>query len=176
MRQLRQPNDSSSGGTSGAFWRRSRDTVGAADGTLPRGLYHADGSPLRALVIDDSDSARLAIASVLRAGGCLVWDLPSAIGASRVAMQNRIDVAVVDMSMPGLSGDKLVKVFRDNPRLEGVVIVVVSGCDAAELADVERTTAVDAVLAKRDLDAFLLPLLARLLAARQTPAARRTLR
>jgi CheY-like chemotaxis protein len=166
MRIHWQRHEMTSGGGVGSPRRGSDTRLRAMNGAVTDAGDRPEVTRRRALVIDDSDSARAALVAVLEAGGYEVTELPSAIGASRVAMQRQIDVAVVDMSMPGLSGDKLVKVFRDNPRLSRTVIVVVSGRSADELAEVARTTAVDGVLPKGEIRHELVPLLARLLAAR----------
>ena len=120
----------------------------------------------RALVIDDSDTARAGVARILRLGGCQVHELPSAIGASRLALRENIELAVVDISMPGLSGDKLIQVFRNNARLKSMVIIIVSGQSAEELASVAQDGLADAVLPKSQIHDDLIPLLQRLMPGR----------
>src|SRR5262245_15144695 len=87
----------------------------------------------RVLVIDDSVSARTAAKDVLVHAGFEVYALPSAIGATRLILRNRIEAVVVDLSMPGLSGDRLVALIRQNPRLRELIVVIVSGESAEEL-------------------------------------------
>ncbi len=117
---------------------------------------------MRVLVIDDSPVARAALRQHLLDGGMEVFELPSAIGATREITRNRIDAAVVDVSMPGLSGDKLVSVLRSNARLKDLVIVLVSAKPTAELEEIERTCACDAVLSKDDVKEKLVAVLRRL--------------
>jgi CheY-like chemotaxis protein len=118
----------------------------------------------RVLVIDDSEVSRLAIAEALLAAGCQVYQLPSAIGATRIILRHNIRAAVVDVNMPGLSGDKLVAVLRNNARLRGLAIVVVSGRSDVELDAIRAASGADGALEKSRVAAGLWPLLSRLLA------------
>jgi CheY-like chemotaxis protein len=117
----------------------------------------------RVLVIDDSDIAREHIVNLLSAADYKVFDQPSAIGATRAIREHMIRAVVVDVSMPGLSGDKLVGVLRKNVRLSGLVIVVVSAKTTEELDEIDELRAADAVISKDSLDLRLVPTLSRLL-------------
>src|SRR5690242_9871422 len=97
---------------------------------------------IRVLVIDDSDAARAAVNAVLAPAGYEVHQLPSAIGATRTILRNGIDAVILDISMPGLSGDRLIELLRSNPRFNDLVIVVVSG-DPENLKRISETLAVD---------------------------------
>jgi len=116
------------------------------------------------LVIDDSDIARAAIAGMLE-DEFEVFDQPSAIGATRAIREHNIRAVVVDISMPGLSGDKLLGVLRKNQRLNGLVVVVVSARSTEELEAMTELSAADAVLSKDGLDQALARTLTRLLRA-----------
>jgi CheY-like chemotaxis protein len=105
----------------------------------------------RVLVIDDSAVARMAMVELLSNAGFRVFELTSAIGATRTIMQNNIVAVVADISMPGLSGDKLVAVLRKNPRLKHLTLILVSGRDDDELRQVMSEQEVDAVLSKRSI-------------------------
>ena len=87
--------------------------------------------PPRVLLIDDDDIAREFLASLLKDGGHEVHELPSPIGATRTILNEGIDVVVLDIFMPQMDGDKSAKMLRENPRLEGMGIVLVSSCDAS---------------------------------------------
>lgn len=115
------------------------------------------------LIIDDSPAARAAIAATLRIAGYCVFELASAIGATRMILRNNIAAVIVDLGMPGLSGDKLVGLLRSNPRLSQLVVIVVSGQDSAELQRIANECPVDAVLPKRDVNSRLIYLLDSLL-------------
>src|SRR3954469_6784583 len=86
------------------------------------------------LVIDDDDIARALITEILKPHFQVV-ELNSPIGATRAAVAACADVVVLDVQMPNISGDMLAKLFRNNPRLRHVGVVLVSGCSMAELTD-----------------------------------------
>ena len=114
---------------------------------------------MNVLIIDDSDLARAQLRRILSAAGMKVFEQPSAIGATRAILQHGVDIALVDVSMPGLSGDKLVKVLRDNPRLDGLIIVVVSAKPEAELHALVDIAGANAVLSKSRVEDELVQVL-----------------
>jgi DNA-binding response OmpR family regulator len=103
---------------------------------------------MRVLIIDDDDVARELLASTLEDAGHEVFELPSAIGATREIYRNAIDAVVVDVMMPDINGDKLAKVLRQNSRGARLVIILVSSRPAAELEQLANSAGADAVLTK----------------------------
>jgi CheY-like chemotaxis protein len=118
----------------------------------------------RVLVIDDTEISRLAMVEILAKAGCQVLQLASAIGATRMILQHKVQAAVIDVAMPGLSGDKLITLLRDNPRLQGLAIIVVSARSQEELDAIRAATGADAALDKAHLATELWPMLERILA------------
>jgi CheY-like chemotaxis protein len=114
---------------------------------------------MKALVIDDDDIARELIVSVLQEGGYDAYDLPSPIGATQVLLDRNIDVLVLDLFMPAMSGDKLAKMLRSNARLRSLAIVMVSSCDVAQLGHLADSVKANAVVLKHEIRARLLPTL-----------------
>jgi CheY-like chemotaxis protein len=110
----------------------------------------------RALVIDDDDIARELLVSVLKDGGYETFELPSPIGATQTIFQEQIDVVVLDVMMPALSGDKLARMLRSNPRLGSLVIVLVSSASMDDLKQLAASVKADAVVSKRDVRKSLL--------------------
>src|SRR6187549_1659892 len=120
----------------------------------------------RALVIDDDEIARELLVSVLRGGGYEIFELPSPIGATQIILREHIDIVVLDVMMPALSGDKLAHMLRSNPRLKGLLIVLVSSCSIEELKQLAANVKADAVVSKRDVRNSLLSAIERAKAAR----------
>lgn len=114
---------------------------------------------MRVLVIDDDDVAREMLASTLEDAGHEVYELPSAIGATREIFQREIDAIVLDVMMPDINGDKLSKVLRQNSRGKHLTIVLVSSRPAAELQALAVSAGADAVLSKGRVRAELNELL-----------------
>ena len=115
----------------------------------------------RVLVIDDSEIARVHMQNLLEAGGFRVLTLPSAIGASRLIQREGVSVVVIDISMPGLSGDRLVEVLRKNARMRNLIIMVVSGCSLDELEQIRMRCGADEAIAKRELSEALVAAITR---------------
>ena len=84
------------------------------------------------LVVDDDDDALLYAQSVL-GKEYVVMTVNSWIKASEALMREKFDLVLLDIDMPGLSGDKLAAIlqrrFTDSP----LNIVLFSGIDEAEL-------------------------------------------
>lgn len=116
----------------------------------------------RVLIIDDDDIAREHLGSILREGGHAVHELPSPIGATMLIMRESIEVVVLDVFMPSMSGDKFAKLLRGNPRLSACAIVLVSSCPSRELHEVSEHVRADAVVSKEDAGRDLLPTVTRI--------------
>jgi CheY-like chemotaxis protein len=119
----------------------------------------------RALVIDDDEIARELVVSILRDGGYETFELSSPIGATQMLSREKIELLVLDIMMPGLSGDKLAKMLRANPRLGRIGIVLVSSCNLAELQEIAASVRADAVVLKPEIRLKLLPTLMRVRAS-----------
>jgi DNA-binding response OmpR family regulator len=105
----------------------------------------------RILVIDDDDIVRTALLEMLEAVGHTVFELPSAIGATRVITQNAIDTVVIDVMLPDIDGDKLAKLLRHTARSADVTIILVSARSTEELQALALAAGADAVVTKADI-------------------------
>jgi DNA-binding response OmpR family regulator len=103
---------------------------------------------MRVLVIDDDDIARELLSSTLEDDGHDVFELPSAIGASREIYRNEIDAVVLDVMMPDINGDKLAKLLRNNTKGKSLAIILVSSRPIEELQVLASLATADAVVAK----------------------------
>jgi CheY-like chemotaxis protein len=109
------------------------------------------------LVIDDDDVSRQLLQDALRDSCSQVKELSSPIGVTRMLEQEQIDVVVLDVEMPNLRGDKLVKLFRQSPRVSYVGVVLVSGCAEAELRALGAQCDADGVVTKSSIGPDLVP-------------------
>jgi CheY-like chemotaxis protein len=115
------------------------------------------------LVIDDSDVDRHVMAQLLVGSGFVVHELPTAIGATRMARQFHAGVVVVDQNLPALDGAKLAMLFRDNPSMKDVRIVLISSNDELTMTKVAREARVDAFVSKSRMHTDLVPTIKRVL-------------
>jgi CheY-like chemotaxis protein len=107
---------------------------------------------IHVLVIDDSDVAREQMAELLKQAGFAVTMLASPIGATRVIAEQAIDVVVVDVQMPSIRGDRLAALFKGNRRFAALGVILVTGANETELAQLGALAKADAVLSKARLD------------------------
>lgn len=106
---------------------------------------------MKILVIDDSEVALVLMQETLGEHGHTVVALPTPIGVTRIILQESIDVVVVDVNLPSLRGDTLAALFRKQPRMQKLGVVLVSGVDEEELRRLGRDSDADAVCTKKDV-------------------------
>ena len=111
----------------------------------------------RVLLIDDDDVAREFLADLLREAGHVVFELPSPIGATRTILSEAIEAVVLDVFMPDMDGDKSAKMLRENSRLAGLAIVLVSGSELDKLEEIAARVKADGVVRKADARTTLVP-------------------
>jgi CheY-like chemotaxis protein len=114
------------------------------------------------LVIDDHDVAREVMTRLLTDAGHRVCAQSTPIGATRTIVRENISVVVVDVEMPALRGDRLVALFRSNPRFRNLGLILVSGAPEKELVEIGREVGADAVVPKIHLEESLVSTVARL--------------
>lgn len=110
-------------------------------------MGHSSQQPSRAskkvLVIDDSEVARATMRDALESAGHRVHELPSAIGATREVLRHEIEVVVIDLNMPAMRGDSVIRLFRANPRMRHLRLILVSGAPRPEIEAVARDVLAD---------------------------------
>jgi CheY-like chemotaxis protein len=118
------------------------------------------------LVIDDNDVDREAISECLRAVGLTVHGLPSPIGATRKARELNVAVVIIDQNLPAMDGSRLAALFRGNPQMGNIRLVLVSGNDASVMAEIMKHAQADAFVSKRDIQRDLAKTVLKLLPSR----------
>lgn len=108
-------------------------------------------SSRRVLVIDDDETACVAMAALLRQAGHEVHVHPTPIGASRAVRSLGIETVVCDLEMPAMRGDALARLFRQSEALARIAIVLVTGTPREQLLDLLASHTVDAIVQKSQL-------------------------
>lgn len=106
---------------------------------------------MRILIIDDDEIVRELLCSTLKRVGHEVFELSTAIGATRMIFEHGIDAVVVDVNLPDISGDKLARVLRKNSRGAKLGIVLVSSRPIEELQALAVVAQADGVLSKSNI-------------------------
>jgi PAS domain S-box-containing protein len=117
--------------------------------------------PTRVLVVDDNVDYALGIALLLRASGYEVEVVHNGPDALRAAIDSRPDVVVLDIGLPGMDGYEVARRIRQEPRLDGMRVVAVSGYRQDRAKSNSERARFDHYLLKpvliEDLKAHLLP-------------------
>jgi two-component system KDP operon response regulator KdpE len=86
----------------------------------------------RILVIDDDLDIRLGLNARLRANGYEAVFAEDCIGALRVAQQEKPDVILLDLGLPGGDGFMVLDQLKENTGLASIPVLVLSARDAEE--------------------------------------------
>ena len=117
----------------------------------------------RVLIIDDSEISRMVVGEILTGAGYEVHPLESPLGATAEILRQEIDLVVVDMQMPVMSGPRFVELVRRNPKLGHVKLVLITGAEREELEAAGRESGADEVVSKRTIQSTLPGVVSRLL-------------
>jgi len=115
------------------------------------------------LVIDDSDIDRQVMVELLTGAGLTVRELPSPIGATRIARDVGAKVVVIDQNLPALNGAKLAALFRSNPALHDIKLVLISSSDEQEMTKLVTDAGADAFVSKTRMHTELVRVVKRLM-------------
>ena len=78
--------------------------------------------PSRVLVIDDEDAARRAVVEGLRELGWEVLEASDGLSGLEAAVRGRPDVVLLDLRLPGLEGEEVLRRLRQTSRVPVIVI------------------------------------------------------
>ena len=98
------------------------------------------------LVVDDSDICLQVAEDALEAAGFEVVTSNTPLGASRLLRQSSADCAVIDVSMPAMTGDRLVEILRR--AVGGVPLLLHSDRPLPELTSLAQPCGAAAAVSK----------------------------
>ena len=79
------------------------------------------------LLAEDDRSVRRYLEVTLQRSGYKVIVAGDGLEAMKLALASEIDAVVTDAIMPHLSGQQLARFLRDNPKLAGVPVILLTG-------------------------------------------------
>lgn len=82
--------------------------------------------PLVLVIEDDTTTMKVVMQALLRAG-LRVRPAGNALQAVALARQERPDLILADLGLPGLGGSTLIQAFKDDPDLAEVPVIIMSG-------------------------------------------------
>jgi PAS domain S-box-containing protein len=117
-------------GEGSTFWfTLSFEVPRDQQGLVP--LPEADLAGCRVLVVDDNDTNRRLLTTLLASWGCRAAEAPAGgVGLhllKEAALQGRpFEIALLDMNMPEMDGETLGRLIRDDPELAGLRCVMLT--------------------------------------------------
>jgi CheY-like chemotaxis protein len=135
----------------------SRAVLTAPQWEEPRLMVNSQGLPVmrrRVLVVDDASAIRELLATVLEEYEFVVHTVPDGASALALLQTEPVDVILVDLQMPGLSGlEMAVEVHKTNPHIP---MALITGTPMAIQPTSLRQTGISRVFAKPfDLEALV---------------------
>ncbi len=112
----------------------------------------------RFLVIEDDRDVSALLASHLRRLGCAVVEAASGEAGVELALDQRPDVVVVDMVLPGMDGRAVVARLRHDSRTRDCRVVVSSILDPEDCRDVACDAMLPKPFTRRDVVRVLMSL------------------
>lgn len=100
----------------------------------------------RVLVVDDNDSVRDSVASILEAFGCRVTKAEDGLLAISCIVADHFDLVVTDLELPYLDGYRLCRWLKQES--PDTVAVVMTGSDRSEIAHLKNAGVADGWLSK----------------------------
>ena len=119
------------------------------------------------LVLDDDDLIRQTVRTILEADGYMVIEASSGARVQQMLKDNRVDLLLTDILMPGSDGVETIRGIRQHDRELKIIAMSGSGANALYFK-VATELGADAVLAKPFQPKHLRALVAGVIAGRDT--------
>ncbi|MEW6586060.1 MAG: response regulator [Nitrospirota bacterium] len=103
------------------------------------------------LIIDDDEKHLLATKEILENEGyeVLVHDL--GFGSTNLIKEVQPDLVLLDINMPGLSGDRLAALLKENRYTRHTAVIFYSSNDEQSLREAVRKTGIQGYICKGDM-------------------------
>ncbi|WP_170959017.1 SpoIIE family protein phosphatase [Magnetospirillum sp. 15-1] len=105
------------------------DSEDDGDDREPRSTSYPAG---RVLLADDSQANREVLAQYLSREGHQVVAVGDGLAAIEAVFEQPFDVVLLDMIMPGMNGDEVLKAMKAEPRLRSLPVIMISALDALD--------------------------------------------
>ncbi|MFZ5906473.1 MAG: response regulator [Nitrospirota bacterium] len=103
------------------------------------------------LIIDDDEKHILTTREILENEGYEVYEHNLGFGSTNIIKEIQPDLVLLDMNMPGLSGEKLAALLKESRYVKGVPIVFYSSNDEQSLREAVRKTGIQGYICKGDM-------------------------
>jgi PAS domain S-box-containing protein len=83
-------------------------------------------APINILIVDDREENIVALQALLSRDDIQIFSTTSANEALKIAWENKIAIALVDVQMPEMDGFELVEMLKSNPRTKDILVIFVT--------------------------------------------------
>ncbi|RYD89139.1 MAG: response regulator, partial [Sphingobacteriales bacterium] len=83
-------------------------------------------TPVNILIVDDREENIIALEALLQRDDIHLYSTTSPNEALKIAWENNISIALVDVQMPEMDGFELVEMLKSNPRTRDVMVIFVT--------------------------------------------------
>jgi PAS domain S-box-containing protein len=83
-------------------------------------------SPVNILIVDDREENIIALEALLNRNDIHIFSTTSPNEALKIAWDNQISIALVDVQMPEMDGFELVEMLKSNPRTKDIMVIFVT--------------------------------------------------
>lgn len=119
--------------------------------------------PFRVLVVDDNLVNRLLVITHLKKAGWEIFELDNGEAVIPWLTEHTIDVVLLNISMPGLSGEEVCRLLRQHPQLRDTRVIAYTAHALADEHDRIMAAGFDEILTKPISKAELFRVLERVL-------------
>jgi CheY-like chemotaxis protein len=92
-------------------------------------MSNSSKSKAKVLIVEDDDDLRRGLTRRLQASGYTVVNAPDGVAAISVARNERPDVVLLDLGLPGGNGLTVLERYANLPELSAIPVVVLTGQD-----------------------------------------------
>jgi CheY-like chemotaxis protein len=89
----------------------------------------------KVLVADDEQAITELVAFALEIEGFQVIQAPDGLEALRLVKEERPNLAMIDIMMPGMDGREVSRRIKDNPETSGIPVLLFSAAPNPDIAD-----------------------------------------
>lgn len=98
------------------------------------------------LVVEDAEDIRLLMVDLLELMGHRVTEVADGLAGVKAAMSEKPDLIMLDLMMPGASGNSALKFLRGTPEIAHIPVLVVSA--HSDVRQIAKSLGADAWLSK----------------------------
>ena len=107
-----------------------------------------NGARRHILVVDDDHAHLQSTKGILESEGYQVTIHDQPFGSTQMILRTRPDLVLLDVNMPGLSGDRLIDVYRANGQTRNVRVLLYSSNDEDSLRELATKLQLDGYICK----------------------------